>query len=229
MTLRIEHAHPLTLLRELPARWAQTCVTEPPEHGEQERTLLILSEVHRIMRDDATLWLLGQHNPGLLTPLLERGWIRQQPPACVRTLPGAHGLILLTKQREYFCRCDLFYQHTTPHHHSCVGTSLQARRSQRCIGERGDSRELLKRCVLASTSILACGACGAPYRQTKTGERTRGVRRASCTHNNPQGRCLVLDPFYRPFHGSHVATAQVAHSYERSFLGIIHDQVGESR
>jgi hypothetical protein len=58
MSWRIEQADALTLLRELPDRWAQTCVTRPPRAGDPDRTLAILAEVRRVLRDDGTLWVL---------------------------------------------------------------------------------------------------------------------------------------------------------------------------
>jgi hypothetical protein len=231
MSLRIEQADPLTLMRELPDRWAQTCVTSPPDCSEPGHTLAILAEVRRVMRDDGTLWLRCELKQTLLTALVRQGWMAQPLPVCLSPLVAAPDpsvrLFLFTKRREYFFRCHTFYHRSRLHTHTrcCVGTSAQSRRTQRCNNGHERSREILKRCVLASTSIIACGACGAPYRQARLSERAQGVRRATCAHHNPEGRCLVLDPFYKP----RTATAEVAHSYGRSFLGICQDRSGESR
>ena len=70
----------------------------------------------------------------------------------------------------------------------------------------------MRLCVIAATARVACGACGTPYMGGVSSER-----RAACAHHNPCGRCLVLDPFYDPAHG----TLDVARQTGRSFLGIV--------
>ncbi len=69
--------------------------------------------------------------------------------------------------------------------------------------------------MLAGSSPVACGVCGAPYRRARPGESAQGARRATCAHNDKSGRCLVLDPFC----GSGT-TGAAAHRLGRSFLGI---------
>ena len=81
MSWRIEEADALVLLRELPDRWAQTCVARPPRGGDPERTLAILDEVRRVLRDDGTLWVLLQREQLLLAAeLREEGWTQQAAP-----------------------------------------------------------------------------------------------------------------------------------------------------
>jgi hypothetical protein len=228
MSLRIERADPLTLMRELPGDWAQTCVTRPPDTSEE--TLGVLAEVHRVLRDDGTLWLRGPHAQNIYSQLAEQGWVCQPLPACMKPLAWSYrdrvSVFLLTKRPAYFSRCHLLHPPRTHRDRACcVGVSAQARRAQTCASTRGDSPELVRRCVLVSTSIRACGACGAPYRQARPSERARGLRRATCSHNNPQGRCLVLDPFYEP----RAKTAGIAISHERSFLAIHNPGTGENR
>jgi hypothetical protein len=97
--------------------------------------------------------------------------------------------------------------------------SRQARRVQTCIPAREHERglALIKRCILAGSSLLACRTCGAPYQRTRPGEDALGVRRPTCAHNNPGGCCLVLDPFYDR---AGIPTAEAALHTGRSFLGI---------
>lgn len=227
MSWRIEAAEPLALLRELPDQWAQTCVTSPPDGD--ALTLAVLREVQRVLREDGTLWLLLLRRRGepLLSALIDQGWIRQPLPPGATALTGAPSrslrVFLLTKGHDYFYKGHLLARHPGPQKQACPRTGRQARIAQRCVHAPGHRRELVKRCVLAGSSMLACGACGAPYRQAQPGERTPGIRRATCQHHNPRGRCLVLDPFYQPGAG----TAETAHYYGRSFLGIT--RAGESR
>lgn len=57
MSFRVEHADPLTLLRELPDDWAQACVTTPRRDLPIHYLLAVLDELHRVLRHDGTLWL----------------------------------------------------------------------------------------------------------------------------------------------------------------------------
>ncbi len=230
MSWRIEEADALTLLRELPDQWAQTCLTSPPSTQAPAITLAVLAEVRRVCREDGTLWLL--HRPGepLLDALREQGWILQRPPAWARPLVlgcnAALRVSLLSKKRRYFYNAHTAAAHTRPQRRSCPSTSRRARHVQRCALAREQDPQLVWRCVLAGSSPLACGACGAPYRRARPGESAPGIRRPTCTHNNPDGRCLVLDPFYEPG----TPTAEAAHRNGRSFLGIAcHAGTGESR
>ncbi|HEY4896588.1 MAG TPA: hypothetical protein VII01_10910 [Solirubrobacteraceae bacterium] len=234
MSWRIEHADALTLLRELPDGWAQTCVTRPPRAGDHDRTLAILTEARRVLRDDGTLWvLLAPDQLPLAAELRAEGWSQQSSPAWAarRTAyerGGATRLFLFTKERRYFYDAHTIGARDGSRSRFCVGASRQARRAQSCLPAREHEHrlQLIKRCILASSSLLACGECGAPYRRTPPGEKSApGIRRPTCRHNNPGGCCLVLDPFYDP---AGIPTAEAALCSGRSFLGIA-NPAGESR
>jgi hypothetical protein len=230
MSWRIEEADSLGLMRELPDAWAQTCLTRPPSTQAPTVTLAVLSEVHRVLREDGTLWLLLHPGEALLDALGEQGWIRQRPPVWATPLMlGCNTplrLSLLTKDARYFYEDRTPGGHTRPQRPSSLNTGRQARRAEGCNYGPEQLRRLVKRCVTAGSSLVACGACGAPYRRTRPGERTPGIRRPTCPHNNPGGRCLVLDPFYHPG----ALTAEVAHCNGRSFLGITnHTETGQGR
>jgi hypothetical protein len=232
MSWRIEQADALTLLRELPDRWAQTCVTRPPCAGDHDRTLAILAEVRRVLRDDGTLWvLLAPDQLPLATELRGEGWTQQSSPTWAPPFTGerapAMRPFLFTRERRYFYDAHTIRARDGSPSRFCVGASRQVRRAQSCLPAREHERrlQLIKRCILASSSLLACGECGAPYRRARPGESAPGTRRPTCAHNNPGGCCLVLDPFYDP---AGVPTAEAALCTGRSFLGIA-NRAGESR
>jgi hypothetical protein len=232
MSWRIEHADALTLLRELPDGWAQTCVTRPPRAGDSDRTLAILTEARRVLRDDGTLWvLLAPDQLPLATELRAEGWTQQSSPTWTARFTGkrapAMRPFLFTRERRYFYDAHTIGARDGSPSRFCVGASRQVRRAQSCLPAREHERrlQLVKRCILASSSLLACGECGAPYRRTRPGENAPGIRRPTCPHNNPGGCCLVLDPFYDP---AGIPTAEAALCTGRSFLGIA-NRAGESR
>ncbi len=230
MSWRIEEVNALNLMRELPDAWAQTCLTRPPSTQAPEVTLAVLSEVHRVLREDGTLWLLLHPGGALLDALREQSWIPQRPPAWATPLMiGCNTplrLSLLSKDARYFYEDHTPAGHIRLQRRSCSNAGSQARRTQGCNYGPERLRRLVKRCVLAGSSLVACGACGAPYRRTLPGERAPGGRRPTCPHNNPEGRCLVLDPFYHPAN----CAARAAHCNGRSFLGITsHTETGEDR
>jgi len=227
MSWRIEETDALALMRELPDAWAQTCLTRLPSTQAPEVTLAVLSEVYRVLREDGTLWLLLHPGEALLDALRKQGWIRQRPPRWATPLilgcNTPRGPSLLTKDARYFYENNTPGGQTQPQRLACLNTGRQMRRAQGCDYKPERLRWLVKRYVLASSSYLACGACGAPYQRTLSGERAPGMRRPTCSHNNPGGRCLVLDPFYHPATGA----AEAAHCNGRSFLGIIsHTETG---
>lgn len=233
MSWRIETTDPLTLMRELPDQWAQTCIARPPRAGDSDRTLAILTEASRVLRDDSTLFaLLAPDQLPLANQLCAEGWTAQPAPAwatrrtaCERG--GTRRLFLFTKERRYFYNAQAAGGCPSPQRASYLNVGRQARvQDCRLACEREQRLQLVKRCILAGSSLLACGECGAPYRRARPGESAPGARRPTCPHNNPGGRCLVLDPFYDPG----VPTAQAALCTGRSFLGITNPAgVGERR
>jgi hypothetical protein len=230
MSWRIEHADALTLLRELPDNWAQTCVARPPRAGDPDRTLAILAEARRVHRDDGTLWvLLAPDQLPLATELHAEGWRRESSPAWATQRDTATRPFLFTKGGRYFYDAHTIGARNGSPSPLCASASRQARRAQTCLPAREHEHrlQLVKRCILAGSSLLACGECGAPYRRTRPGESAPGIRRPTCPHNNPGGCCLVLDPFYDP---AGIPTAEAALCTGRSFLGIANPAgVGESR
>jgi len=222
MSWRIEQTNPLRLLGELPGGWAQMCLTRPPRDCAPEATLAILAQAHRVLREDGTLWLLAhRHEQSLRHGLLGLGFARRPTPAWASILGHANGtpwcLLLFAKSERCFYDERLFAAPGPPARAVCPGCcSRQARRAQPCGYDHERYRLLVKRCVLAGSALIACGACGAPYTPARPTERHHGIRRPTCAHENPDGRCLVLDPFYDPRTG----TAELIAAAGRSFLGI---------
>jgi hypothetical protein len=217
---RIEHSDALSLLRELPDDWAQTCITSPPNDA-PSTTLAVLGQVRRVLREDGTLWLLIGRGGPPLDAIHEQGWIHQPLPPwsarLVRSWCPSGRLLLLAKQRRYFYN-DLALDYRVTQRLSWPTSPRQTHRLHDCgfMHERERRLQLVRRCILAGSSMLACGTCGAPYRRARSGELEGVIRRPTCSHKNPEGRCLVLDPFSGP--GS--ATAEAALCGGRSFLGI---------
>ena len=203
MSWRIEEADALVLLRELPDRWAQTCVARPPRGGDPERTLEILAEVRRVLRDDGTLWVLLQREQlPLAGELCEEGWTQRPAPEWAeRATRDAHGeaarLFLLTTQRQYF----FFDAHTIaarPGASSalCVSASRQARRLQTCIPAREHSAGW-RSSSAASWPALRCWRVGRAARPTSAPGPARtlsesGVPRARTT--TPAGAVSCSTP-----------------------------------
>ena len=218
MSWRIEHADSLSVLRELPDGWAQTCVTSPPRGGLRD-TLAVLGEVHRVLREDGTLWLLHRQQP-LPAELYEQGW-QPHPVAWARPLTRGHTrLYLLTKQPRYFCEAGAIHEYARLRKPTRREDRPACCESCPWRAERDPHLRLRRLCILAGTAPIACGACGAPWRR----EPRHGGRRPTCAHNDPGGRCLVLDPFCRT-----PQTGLVADRHGRSFLGITDPQAGERR
>jgi hypothetical protein len=214
MSWRIEHSDPLTLLGELPDKWAQTCITTTPLPHAQERTLAVLAEVYRVLRDDGTLWLLAP-DAALARALPRQGWIPRALPGWAGPLasgPRASRVVLFTKQSSPFLEPHDWQQRRATR----TLADLTSWAGVRCRQGAPANHSLLRRCVLAASSPMACGACGAPYARVRGDANRDASRRATCSHHHPRGRCLVLDPFYRP----DTETATLAHNLDRSFLGV---------
>jgi hypothetical protein len=216
MSTRIETtASPTGLLRELPARWAQTIVASPWRTDLDRSPTELFAELRRVLRDDGTLWLLCGDSR-LPVELARHGWMLRSVdwgrPLRVDPAGRAH-LHLLVKQPRYYyntAAADLF---RGPRTRAVIARGSGRQRC--CVWSPEHRRELLRLCILAGSSRIACGACGAPYARTRHGDQPV-VRRPTCAHENPEGRCLVLDPFYHPRAGTH----ETASRYGRSFLGI---------
>jgi hypothetical protein len=230
MSWRIERADALALLRELPDGWAQACVTRPPRVGDHDRTLAILAEARRVIRDDGTLWVfLHPDDLPLAAELRAEGWTQQSSPAWITQRDTATRPFLFTKGDRCFYDAHTIGARSRSSSALCVSASRQVRRAQSCLPAREHEHrlQLVKRCILAGSSLLACGECGAPYRRTRPGESAPEIRRPTCPHNNPGGCCLVLDPFYDP---AGIPTAEAALCTGRSFLGIANPPItDESR
>lgn len=224
MSWRIEHADALTLLRELPDRWAQTCVTAIPRDLSPAQAFAIFWQLRRVLRDDATVWLLREPAEPLLAGLLAQGWLRQRPPVWARPLSAGQDpslrVCLLTMSERYLLRALPAGAGASASWRR-ASTTVQARRAQWCAVRPGQCSGLVRSCLLAGSSPLACGVCGAPCERPHPA-RAGGIGRPGCAHHSPHGRCLVLDPFYR----SCTPTAQIAACHGRSFLGITHQPGG---
>jgi hypothetical protein len=211
MNTRIETASNQTrLLAELPARWAQAVITSPTPTELDRSPAALFDELYRVLRDDGTLWLLTTDTQ-LPSELTCHGWMRRTVRwlTPLRVDPaGRVRLHLLVKQPRYFYNARAAELYCAPRTHAAV--ALAANRRRFCGWSPDQRRELVRLCILAGSSRAACGACGAPY--------TRGPHtRATCAHHNPAGRCLVLDPFYKPASRTH----EITERYGRAFLGII--------
>jgi hypothetical protein len=214
---RIEQTDALALLRELPENWAQTCVTTLPRTSTFADVLAILSESRRVLRADSTLWLFAHQEEPLQHALMQLGFYAQGSPrwAALLAAYGGPRLLVFTKQPRFFCDAHPLDRLPRPRR---VSGQSGVRRAQPMPCKRELCIQLTRRCILAGSSPIACGVCGAPYRRARRpGERTQSARfEATCAHNDQAGCCLVLDPFCHP--GTH--TPELAHRYGRSFLGI---------
>jgi hypothetical protein len=241
MSWRIEHADALTLLRELPDNWAQTCVTSPPRDLPVHYLLAMLSEVHRVLRDDGTLWLAlpGRGNsPRLARSIEEEGWLRPEYPRAVlaahRAARSCGAVLLFTKQPRFLFnqrraipasyshdagRCALHPRSPRPNR-ACGRPHSRRRawcvRSGAAAGVRPEA--VIEWCILSSTLPRACRVCGTPWQRVPATARREASWRAACEHGNGRGRCLVLDPFCRSG-----AAGVIAQRLGRDFLGVEHN------
>jgi hypothetical protein len=229
MSTRIETAnHPIALLRELPAGWAQMILTSPSQADLEGTPAALFTECHRVLRDDGTLWLLSADKQ-LPSELARRGWLLRTVDWAtpLRVDPaGRTRLHLLVKHPRYYynrAAAELFLKPRT--RIRFTRTSRRHMRRQGCAWSPEHRQELMRMCILAGSSRIACGTCGAPYARARHGDE-RDIRRATCIHRNPLGRCLVLDPFYHPG----TSAPEIANRYGRSFLGITSQAAtGETR
>lgn len=221
MSWRIEESDALTVLRELPSGWAQTCVTRPPRHVPVGELIAVLEEVRRVLRADGTLWLAlprGGNSQRILDLLAEEtAWRRTERPG----IPAGN-VALFTKQARYL------HQHRLPpavqvERRRCAshrsGSDGRASRRAFCVPASSHdlhlSHGLIDWCILTSTAMQACGVCGTPWRRVPA-PSGRGERwRRECAHLNGRGRSLVIDPYC-----GRGNTGLVAQLRGRDFLGI---------
>lgn len=224
MSFRIEQADPLALLRELPDEWAQTCVTSPRRDVPIPYLLAVLDEVHRVLREDGTLWLgltRGGNFHHLTDALKDTRWVQPLPASAI-----PRGVLLLTKQSDFLFRTLAPARAGSPQSALCARCPVAQRPGRdcrRCMRPRRawcmpssaaaeiPPREVIEWCIGASTVPCACGVCGAPFKHT---ERCK-CWQAICAHQDGRGRCLVIDPFC-----STGETGIVAVRRRRHYLGI---------
>jgi hypothetical protein len=235
MSWRIEQADPLALLRELPDRWAQTCITSPPRELPIPYVIAVLDEVRRVLRDDGTLWLAltrrGDTASRFEAALAETAWEQQAPAASASYRPAGGQLVLLAKQPGFLYEPSraLAASRATqspvcPRHPIAQAPGercrlcRQARRAW-CVPPPGAagllSREAVEWCIVASTVPRACCACGTPWRRAQSEAFPDRPWRTMCRHTAGRGRCLVIDPFC-----STGETGIAAVRRGRDFLGI---------
>jgi hypothetical protein len=213
MSWRIENVNPFALLNELPNGWAQTCFLRPPRDLPTPCLLAVLEHVHRVLRDDGTLWLSfpGRGTcPQELRRVEQAGWLR--PERCERhrgSVIGRGVLTLFSKQREFHfdARPPSLNSTFFPRHDEVCPTRPRDRRRADCrqarrawcvpgtAGTDSFSANVIEQCLRSSTSPRACGVCGAPWRRLPGVNDGGGGWRPGCSHLNDRGRCVVLDPF----------------------------------
>jgi hypothetical protein len=232
MSWRIETANPLALVRELPDGSAQTCFIRPPRDLPTPCLLAILDEVHRVLRDDGTLWvaLPGRGNaPGVIRSIQETGWLRANAKTMLSNPPrGEHRAVALFSKQQAFHfnpRQPLRPSVTGNHDQVCSnsrpprrGVSWVARRAWCVPAHAGHALppRLIEWCILAGTSPQACGICGTPWKRLPSVPGRTERWRQACSHTNGRGSCLVLDPFC----GGGAAVGVAAVHLGRSYLGV---------
>ena len=205
------------LLGGLPAGRVQAIITSPTRQELTHAPRALFTQLRRVLRADGTLWLLSadKHLPGVLA---ERGWMPQEidwaTSLCVDPA-GRAGLYLLVKQPVFFYSARTAELFMAPRTRAVL--ARKADRWRGCSWSPEHRRELVRLCILAGSSRVACRVCGAPYARDR-----QEARRASCTHDDPGGCCLILDPFCHPGTGAHELAAQLG----RAFLGITADGRG---
>lgn len=227
MSSRIEVADPLTLLTELPARWAQVCITTQPHDLPVLCLLAVLEETRRVLREDGALWLTltrAHDEQHIIGELLDAGWQHHPTP---RTSPlrlgGFPGLLGFTKGSHPFQTVAPRRLGRMP----ACGFTLCRRGCSRtrparrawCVpcrkGYRDLPRPAVEWCIRRSTVSRACGVCGTPWHRLGAHGNHAGRWRPLCNHVNDRGRCLVLDPFCGSSSNGLAATR-----LGRDFLGI---------
>ncbi len=232
---RIFARGPETLL-PLQARSVHCVVTAPPfpRRGSQDNALsqyinrlaIVARELHRVLRDDGTLWLIlghaavqaarrNPHLPGLTlresnhTDALMRriagrlrthGWVRSQSRRVRRAFSADAGMLVLAKSPAHFIDRDALSD----------------------VSPIVDHRAVLRRSILAGSSALCCSSCGSPYKRARQRRRGAGYAlslRPVCPCAAPSARSIVLDPFLGAG-----TTALVALGCGRDTIGFLSDE-----
>jgi hypothetical protein len=225
MSWRIEDSDALTVLRELPTGWAQSCVTHPPRDVPVPRLLAVLEEIRRVLRSDGTLWLAlapGGTSTEALRYLQQTAWLSGRRVS--ERVP--RGVLLFTKQPGYLfhARPPLvspaqrrFALRTASRNRACEG--CHSPRRAFCVPAPRigglPQREVIEWCILSSTVAQTCGVCGTPWQPLSTASSRKERWRRACVHTNGRGRSLVIDPFCES-----ATTGLVAQRRGRDFLGI---------
>ncbi len=204
----------MDVLRQLPAECTQTCLVSPPPRAPRRVVLAVLGEAYRVVRGDGTVWLLQDPQP-LAGELYAQGWEAHPVAWAARLTHGRVQLTVLTREPRYFY--DTTAAGDPRRLRVLAGQDRRATVEAACpwVVQHERLLRLSKLCVLAGSSPMACGVCGAPWQRSYPSETGHPARQPTCAHSNPGGRCLVLDPFCR-----YPEIGRVAARYGRSFLGV---------
>ncbi len=236
MSWRIEYANPFALLAELPNELVQTCFLRAPSDLPDACLLMLLGELHRVLRNDGTLWITF---PRLAAPterlrVVERaGWLfpteyRQAESNPYRCLTRRGGSVRLCAKQLAFhynpqrplARTGYRFSTQLCAGRLCSGTCRPARRPW-CIpvGEtEALTPQVIEWCIRSSTSPRACEVCGAAWKRWPGATTPERGWQPGCRHGKGLSRCLVLDPFCGL---GQVGALAVRHG--RSFLGVESD------
>jgi hypothetical protein len=206
MNWRVEHANPFALLAELPDGLAQTCFLRVPPDLPDPCLLMLLAEVHRVLRNDGTLWMTFPRlaAPGERLRLAEQaGWILPERNRCKPYQRCGRGTVTLcVKQLSFYFNPRPHLSHTgLCASQSCAGrrwdTPLGTARRAWCIpagGTEALTPQVIQWCIRWSTSPRACEVCGAAWRRWSSAKTPERRWWPGCRHGKDRGRCLVLDP-----------------------------------
>ena len=226
MSWRIEDSDALTVLRELPSGWAQSCVTRPPRDGRSRRCSPYW---RRLVASCAATARYGSRS--------RPAGPHRRRSAIYKTRLGS----MLGAASPSVCPVAFCFSPSSPStsftrgqhsgawpsggslrelgHRVEAASVVRSPRRAFCVAAPGiggsPRREVIEWCVLASTVTRACGVCGAPWQPVGSvasrWERSRRV----CVHTNGRGRSLVIDPFCES-----ATAALVTQLRGRDFLGI---------
>jgi hypothetical protein len=207
MSWRVEHANPFALARELPEELVQTCLVRVPRDLPESCLRALLSEIHRVVRGDGTLWVASQGAPSArVNVALEAGWLLPDDDLAAgrRYRCGALGgrLTLFAKRPEFYFnpQVPLLASVVRCQGHSVAGPrrrlGVSHERRSWCVPSagRGLSPAVIRWCIHASTAPCACAVCGAAWRRFPGATTPERRWRPGCAHDNGRGRCLLLDP-----------------------------------